>query len=229
MNIETIDKEIEHFTQLFFHDIAQRLEYNVALIEKYSLIVPRENYTLISDFLATTFKKFYSFDPNFKTPFLEKLYNDVTSLEKMLRSITYSKNDIKQIFETKFLSSSTSITEFREELNLLKHDYSTQVQEIHSRLQRDINKLIAIYKERFEEIFHEEYEYFYTTLLSVLNSRTYYLDKVMWIEANASMSIHKHLPENIYNTRDYLHYVMGVIHPYSEKYKTYELALRIYK
>lgn len=229
MDIETIDKEIENFTELFFDDIAKRVDYNVALIEKYSLIVPHDNYTLLSDFLATTYKKFYSFDSNFKTPFLEKLYNDMSSFEKIYQSVKFTKNDINHIFETKFLNSSASITKFKQELELLKHDYSAQVQEIYKRLEQDIHKLIAIYKERFKEIFLEEYKYFFNAVLSILNSKTFYFDKALWIEANSSLHIMKHLPKNIYNTRDYLHYIISIIHPYSDKYKTYEIALRMYK
>jgi hypothetical protein len=229
MDIKTIENEINNFNKKFFYETSVTVSDSIALIENNKFIIPKENYALVTELLNTTLKKFYSFDSSFKTPLLSKLDKDTVYLHQLYNKLQYSQNDIRNIFDTKFIYNSPTLSKLQYELNSLKQDYATPSQKLYKRFDKDLDKLLSIYFKKFSELFNEEKKYFQKTLLSILNSRTFYFDKLFWQAANRSTLIHKHLPKNINSTKTYIKYIMSIIHPYSDKFKALELALRIYK
>jgi len=100
------------------------------------------------------------------------------------------------------------------------------------RLTLDFKELKAIYYDYFNEIFNNKKTELLKTILKILNSKVYYLDKLIWLEAESSSIVKKHLTNllasNKANSKNYLLYMLSKTRPDTQKHKNIQLYLRIY-
>lgn len=233
MDIDTIRDEVSNFSQEFFQETSETIDKCVDFINEYDLYVPKENYTIVIGFLNSTLNNFKRMDASFMSSTLEKLSNDVKVLKELLISV--KKVRIKELFETKFINTVPSIIALEKEIMTLKGvtQKTTEDIDLINKHMLDLKYLIRVYYDVFSEVIYEDKKYVKESLLEVLNSKTFYYDKVLWIEANNSEVVPikyvnpQHI--NILNTKDFLLHTTGLMQPYSQEYKYLQSCLRIYK
>jgi len=235
MDTNVIEDEIYSFNALFFQEIEGIVNENLDFIEINKLNVPKENYTIVTDFLLKTLKKFRVLDSKSMSDTLKKLAYDIELLQsKNILLEEYIKN-IKDIFKNKFLITSPLLSSLAKNLVRLKRleDKTDEDEQEIDYISSDFAQLKKIYYELFYEIFLEDIDTFREGLLTSLNSKAFYFDKILWIEAAKSIVITKHFQvlklSNKLNTKDYLLYTTELMRPYTKEYKYLQSCLRIYK
>jgi len=235
MNLTIIEEEIYKFNKDFFYDISQIAEQCIDFTEQNHLHIPKENYTIVGNFLAATLKSFRVIDSTFMSPTLKKISKDVKTLQNLCDSVSNETQNLREIFESEFIKSSPSFSSFAREVLRVQ---SIRIPSDEDRKERKklsimMIELKAIYYKLFEEIFNEDKKYFLSLLKQALNSKTYYFDKLLWHEASKSNVITKHFQilkiKNALNTKDYLLYTTGLMRPYTKEYQYLQSCLRIYK
>jgi hypothetical protein len=197
--------------------------------------MPKENYTIVGEFLQSTLKNFRILDSTFMSSTLKKLDVDIKYLQNLYNETVENSKNIKNIFDLKFITSSPSFSRFSKEfLKVQSIKNPTDKQRIEKKkLSSMFVELKEAYYSTFEEIFKDDKKYFLESLMLSLNSKTYYFDKLLWREAESSIVITKHFQvlkiKNKLNTRDYLLYTTGLMRPYTKEYQYLQSCLRIYK
>lgn len=203
--------------------------------EQNYLHIPKENYTIVGDFLTTTLKSFRVIDSTFMSSTLKKTAKDVKTLQKLCDGISDETQNLREIFESEFIKSSSSFSSFAREVLRVQSikNPSDKDKEQRRRLSIMLVELKAIYYKAFEEIFNEDKKYFLSLLKQTLNSKTYYFDRLLWQEVSKSNVITKHFQilkiKNALNTKDYLLYTTDLMRPYTKEYQYLQSCLRIYK
>ncbi len=95
-------------------------------------------------------------------------------------------------------------------------------------------QLKKIYFNSFERSFREDKNYVFSGILKTLNTKTYYLEKLLWLEVSQSEILLNSLKEiqvdkEFIDSKIYITYKLSVIMPYSEDYKYLQKCLRIFK
>ena len=143
--------------------------------------------------------------------------------------------DTKNIFESQFISHSPMFTNFAKailELSELPNKTSEEVLYL-KKLKKDFIKLKEIYFDIFEELFAEERKGYLFALKSGMNTKSYYFDKLLWKEADASMTIVKHFSirklDGKLNTKDYILFTTAIMRPYTDEYRYLQNCLKVFK
>ncbi len=227
MDLTTIEDEIYKFSKDFFYDASIATDEGLSFIEDNQLYLPKENYTIVGTFLSNTVKNFRVLDSTFMNSTLKKLDNDIKHLQHLLDETIANTQNIQDVFEKEFIRSSKSLTNFSREILKAKKISTRRA------LTKMLQELKTIYYQEFEEIFIDDKKYFILSLMKILNSKTYYFDKLIWKEASKSNVITKHFQllkiKNRLNTKDYLLYTTGLMRPYTKEYQYLQSCLRIYK
>lgn len=235
MDLTIIQEEVYKFNGDFFSEIAAVTEECLNFIEHNHLHEPKENYTIVGDFLHNTLKSFRILDSTFMSLTLKKIDSDIKYLQTLYDETIENSQNIKNIFESGFITSSPSFSRFAREvmkIQAIRNPTDEQRKE-KKKLSAMLAELKNIYYTVFEEIFRDDKKYFLESLMISLNSKTYYFDKLLWREAASSMVITKHFQvlkiKNKLNTKDYLLYTTGLMRPYTKEYQYLQSCLRIYK
>ncbi|WP_373004534.1 hypothetical protein [Sulfurimonas sp.] len=235
MDLTIIEEEVYIFNREFFFEISETTEKCLNFIEQNHLYIPKENYTIVGEFLHNTLKNFRILDSTFMSPTLKKIDSDIKYLQTLYDETIEDSKNIKNIFELEFITSSPSFSRFAREVlkaQAVSNPNDEQRKE-RKKLSAMLIELKDIYYSTFEEIFKDDKKYFLESLMLSLNSKTYYLDRLLWKEAESSIVITKHFQvlkiKNKLNTRDYLLYTTGLMRPYTKEYQYLQSCLRIYK
>lgn len=235
MNLTIIEEEVYKFNREFFSEISYTTEECLDFIEQNYLHTPKENYTIVGEFLSNTLRNFRILDSTFMSQTLKKINSDVKYLKTLYDATIEDSRNIKDIFESEFITSSASFSNFAKEIIKVQNirNPTDEDRKEKKRVSALLLELKEVYYKTFQEIFKDDKKYFLESLMLCLNSKIYYLDKLLWSEASASMVITKHFQvlkiKNKLNTRDYLFYTTGLMRPYTKEYRYLQSCLRIYK
>lgn len=65
MDYKTIEDEIHNFSAMYFADIAYYTEFNLSFITKNNLLISKQNYTFLIEYLNKTLTTFETLDKQF--------------------------------------------------------------------------------------------------------------------------------------------------------------------
>ncbi len=232
MNITTIENEISAFTDEYFEEIQIIAGDYIRFIQKNELYEPKENYTILFKYLSTLFNHLKSIDSAVIDSTLSKLYIDFEYIYELHANLKINTLDLKVIFQKKFIYKSTVLRVLEKEINRYKNIVNISLEEKKALKQytQEYEQLQDIYFRYFEDTFTEEKKYFLSILLDILNTKTFYLDKLLWMQVSKSdlimrrLNMHKKI-----NSKIYLTYKLTVILPYSKDYEYFQKCLRIFK
>ena len=235
MTIEMIENEIAAFGDKFFDDYFELVDINLDFIEEHELYEPKKNYFITYDFLMTTIRHFTNLDVRFMHGTFQKLNRDVQILHKQYEKIVANEERVEEIFKNSFLRKSPLFKEIYDELISLQKgvtldEYERETKEI---LKDHYSALEEIYKEYFVEDFLTLNKEFLVSIRKILNTKLYYLDRLLWIHANRSEVILHSLKtlkiENDIDSKKYIAYRLSVSLPYTENYKYLQKCIRTYR
>ena len=235
MDISIIEDEVSYFCADFFQDAVDEVEEGINFIEDNELEVPKENYTILPEFLNTILQRFRVLDSNFVSPLLDKVSSDMRTIQKILVPLRKHSANIPELFNTEFIDASEVLSDLKSDLNNQRIRAKGNI-ELKNRLlesEERYEKLKKIYFEVFNEMFYEDREYYIGSLLYILNSKAFYCDKLIWQEANESNFIKKHFQvqkiATVLNSKNYLLHATSLMRPYTSEYEYYQSCIRIYK
>jgi len=215
----SIDEEISDFVQELYIKIEEIAKKELYFIEINRLIIPKENYLFLFDFLDSLLNSFIKIDYEIETPLIKKLYQDIKLIQKLHHNYKDIHLDMYQIFNKRFLHYSNI-------LRYLKRNLTDQ------KTRDDYKKLKLLYYEKFLNQLEYKRKENSMMLLSVLNSKIFYFDRLIWKEANKSFKIEKYLDiigiQYSVNSKEYLGFrLKDEIN--SKNYLYLEKCLRVYK
>lgn len=234
MNADQIKNEVKFFNDNFFREDFQLIDEGFKLINGYVLKEPRKNYLFTFEFLSSTFNNFVSLDYQFASSTLVKLNKDVKQVHERYEEKKKNLENAHEAFET-FLNSNSLFIEIKNRLDELSgrgslSDYDNETKEI---LTRHHCELKAIYFDYFKNDFFKRHRYVLKSLKTVLNSKTYYYEKLLWRDASSSENINRkfkllHIEKSI-NSYGYLLERLKIALPYTQESQYLEKCLRIYR
>ena len=235
MDITIIEDEVSYFCADFFEEATIEVEEGIDFLEDNELEVPKENYTVLPNFLNTIIQRFRVLDSNFVSPLLEKVRKDMRTIQKILIPLKEHSKDIPKLFEEEFIPSSEVLSDLQKDLNdqRIRARGNADLKQRLDESEERYNKLKDIYYEVFSEMFYEDKKYYIESLSLILNSKAFYCDKLLWKEANESNFIKKHFQvqkiSTVLNSKNYLLHATSLMRPYTKEYEYYQSCIRIYK
>lgn len=234
MNIDQIKNEVKFFNDNFFREDFELIDNGFYIIDGYGLKEPRKNYLFTFEFLNSTFKHFFSLDYQFASSTLVKLNKDINQVYKHYEDKKKYQDNIDEVFEL-FLKSNTLFIEMKTRLDKLEgnrslNDYDNETKDIFT---NHYTELKAIYFDYFKSNFFESYRYVLNSLKVVLNSKSYYYEKLLWRDAATSENINRKFKllhmQNSINSYSYLLERLKLALPYTDESQYLEKCLRIYR
>ena len=235
MNYKTIEDEVYKFCEIYFKELADVAEDNAHFVDDHNLRIPKENYAILNKFLQKTLQNFKILDPTYSTKTLNKLALDLAQLNEFYIAIEKKSRDIKSIFEKKFIPKSPTLINFAKAiLDFADLPDKTSDELIYiKKMKQDYIQLKKVYESIFEETFSDDKKHYLLTLKGAINSKSYYFDKLLWKEADESLTIVKHfsirkLDEKL-NSKDYILFTTALMRPYTDEYRYLQDCLKVFK
>jgi len=235
MTIKKIEDEIAQFNDKYFSSYFELVNINMDFIEAHDLYRPKSNYLLTYEFVTATIRHFTNLDFRFMSATFEKLNRDVSILYKQYERLKEHEKNVADIFDKSFVKRSPLLQEIYDAiLDLQKGSkldaYEQETKEI---LNTHFNELKEIYHDYFIEDFLFLNREFILSVEMILNTKIYYLDRLLWIHTKESPIIMHALKvakmgDNMSSKR-YLEYRLSVSLPYSDNYRYLQKCVRIYK
>ena len=236
MDIENIEDEIYDYCDFYFKDINEIIEDEMELIEANNLLQPKDNFITLFDYLNKVVGYFKNLDNAIMDGTLRKIYIDVNYLYKIYEKKKESSEDVRKIFENKFLKKSEAFKVLDTEISKYDEnsDITSEERIDYEKLINNREELMDVYFEAFEYIFTTERKYNLHMLLSIINTKIYFLDKFLWNEVSHSKVIMRNLREVEKNdeglsSENYIKHRLKIMMPYSKEYLYLEKCLKVYK
>ena len=236
MDINNIEDEIYEFSTLYFKDVHETVEDGIEFISSNDLFQPKINHVITIEYLFTVINHFKNLDYSIMCDTLKKLHTDVEVLHKLYTKKQEFLLDIDDLFKKKFVKKSKIMTTLASEIIKYQKakNLSYDEESVYKRLIQDYKELKAIYYFHFQNILTDEKRFYLGSMLSILNTKTYYLDELLWLRVPDSDIIMRSLKElkiedNKINSKIYLKHRLQVIIPYSADYQYLKKCLKVYK
>jgi len=235
MNIDTIIDEIAEINDAYFNEILEVIDDIFNFMDDNSLIEPKKNYLILFNFLNTTVNHFKNLDYEFASETLNKLHKNINILHKIYQTQISHQNTLNEIFQNNVFTKIPIFKEMKKEIldienNGLMDNYDIETISI---IKNQYQELKKIYFEYFKDDYMEQNNYIIGSLKTILNSKLYYLDQLLWIEVNKSTTIIRSLKaikiKNNISSKSYIKYRLSVALPYTSDYEYLKKCLRIYK
>ena len=231
MNLDILNKEIETFVSVFLKKDIDIIEESTNFSLRNNLHIPKENYLLLMNFLNITLNDFTLIDRDFMSNTLKKIHTDIVTTQTIHKTLSLYKNSVKDLFHTKFTSHSKILNSLEKELEYIRSRAAKTT--LVTKYTSDLENFKKFYLYIFSQYINKQINILLKKILVILNTKIYYLDKLLWIEANNSIAISHYFKtlkkSNKLNTKDYILYTTAPMMPSTNKYKYLQSCLRIYK
>ena len=218
-----IEDESEEFLQSFFSEEISLCTYHMELIEENSFFVPYKNHIKMKTLIDKIFRLLKSYDEEFSSKTLLRLQKNIDYIWFKRREFDEKSTSVKQIFLKKTIMHSDILHFLKSQIILLKkkRDLSDLLKKQLDRLESDFDRLKQYYYQDFYDYFLEYKISLAEEFAQILNTYVFYFEKIMWEDAKSSKQIRKQFKKlNIkgLDTKHFVAYQLGIMHPYSNEY-----------
>ena len=235
MKIEAIKQEIQMFIQEYFKEEQTLINSYQEFIKKYNIIEPRENYTLAFEYLNSLINQVKDSDYDTINITTFKMHREVNQIHIFLMTLEQKSLLLEELFLKKVMPKSKlfqliedEITKYKEMPNLTNNEHKTL-----KLYQKDLREIYQIYFDLFLQSFHKNYQYYMLHVSQVLNTKIFYLDKLLWSQISSAKNFRQRLriptQQKYLGSRFYILHKLKIILPYSKEYKYLQICLRIFK
>lgn len=175
---------IQNFNDEYFNDEYEVLKFNINFLESNGFAYQTKvDYMKLNRFIAAAFSTIESNDIQIIDSLLTKFYKDIIFLNNFYKIFLDKSKDVAGIFKHHFLKSLGGMEGLYTILNkkAQKNEPLPNEEEW-----RDFEDYV---KEAFINEFKKEKDKYDENLRSIINTKTYYFDKLMWGEAKNSASL----------------------------------------
>ena len=233
MSFDTVMEDVENFVTSIFRESLSIIDKNIDFIEENKLRTPKEDYVYALKYLNATISNFTNLDHTFSSNTLRKLQRDAKNILQQYKIHESLSKNIDEILETKFLKKVPIYLAMQKELSFVKNSDGSNFQYMNL-IKTQYKKLKTIYLERAKEEMLKQNISILEELKYILNIKVYYLDKMLWLEAQQSEVIMRSLRSidktKFINSKIYMQHRLSIDLPYSDDFKYMENCLkRTYK
>lgn len=221
MNIDVIQEEISEFNDNLFNNFHTIISDQLDFIEENDLTEPKKNYVFAYRYLMNTIEYFYNLDEKFSDATFIKLHKDTKIIYKQLKSMDMFLEN-KDEFVNQFLKTAKILQDINE-----TYENGDEKKEHY----KQIRILYEIY---YSQNYDDTMDHIFSSLKHILNSKLYYLDRMLWENVmNSEYIVHflfnlKINIENGMSSKKYLSYKHKVDIPYTDEYAYLTDCLRIF-
>ena len=164
----------------FFNDEYEVLRFNINFLESNGFVYQTKiNYMLLNRFVSAAFNTIQANDIHVIDGLLAKFYKDVIFLNQFFKQFTEKSKDVTHIFKYAFVKANGGLESLYAKLNP-----STS-----SPKEEELEHFELYLKEEFLHCFTQERDEYGEALKRIINTKTYYFDKLLWFEARKSYAI----------------------------------------
>jgi len=209
MNIEEIHLQINGFIAKYFSDAYEVVECELLFMEENGLYHSNVNYVELYEYVQTAIVNFKMKDEELLNPLLLKLYDDVNSSLDYVAKIEKNSATPAAIFKGHFLQNFVGYQKMKK--NFIEAKESRNISKVKI-YKNEIEQINMIYKDYFLQHFSREKSYIVDSLYLVINSKIYYLNRLLWLRINDSELLQHYFEsielKNIHNLKSYIQYRM---------------------
>lgn len=223
MELDTVLDDVAEYNDKMFQNTLDVIDENLEFIEANELFEPKANYIFVLTYLEHTIRHFVNLDRDFLEGTLKKVHRDVENLNKLYNAINDSLSNTEK-YKNAFLKS----------VPMLKSIKSNM--ENNPNRQEHYTKISELYESCYIRNFIEQKIYILSSLKSILNTKIYYLDSMLWLHALKSEDIVRYLKisskidiSDGMNSKKYIKFRQKVDLPYTEEYTYLGQCLRIFR
>lgn len=179
---------IQKFNDEYFNDEYEVLKFNINFLESNGFAYQTKiDYMKLNRFIAAAYNTIESNDIQVIDSLLSKFYKDIIFLNSFYKNFLEKAKDINSVFKHSFLKTCGGI----EGLYLLLNKKETSKGgKKETPLSEEEKSAFEDYvKETFANEFKKEWDDYGHHMRSIINTKTYYFDKLLWNEAKKSTAI----------------------------------------
>lgn len=179
---------IEDFTQTYFNDEYEVLKFNINFLESNGFAYQKKvDYMKLNRFIAAAYNTIGANDVQAIDGLISKFYKDIVFLNNFYKSFLEKSKDISIVFKYHFLKSVGELDGLHTRLSEKEAKRTGKMEHLQNDEERA--EFGAYIKEQFFREFKKERDGYAENLRSIINTKTYYFDKLLWNEAKKSASI----------------------------------------
>ncbi|MDD4505241.1 MAG: hypothetical protein PHE60_02575 [Sulfurospirillaceae bacterium] len=172
---------VQNFNDEFFNDEYEVLKFNINFLESNGFAYQTKiDYMKLNRFIAAAYNTIESNDIQVIDALISKFYKDVVFLNSFYKNFLEKSKDAESVFKHFFLKFVGGMSEL---YNLLSEKEKQKLSEEECAAFEDY------IKEEFINEFKKERDDYEQHLRSIINTKTYYFDKLLWSEAKNSPAI----------------------------------------
>lgn len=171
---------IQNFNDEYFSDEYEVLKFNINFLESNGFAYQSKvDYMKLNRFIAAAYSTIESNNNKVIDSLLSKFYKDIIFLNTFYKKFLEKSKDIHSVFKHFFLKPMGGMEGVYSYVNKEKKPASALNEEEWLAFQEYV-------KETFVQEFKKEWDEYDKLLRSIINTKTYYFDKLLWSEAKKS-------------------------------------------
>jgi len=179
---------IQSFTDDYFNDEYEVLRFNINFLESNGFTYQTKiDYMKLNRFVSAAFNTIQSNDMQAIDVLVSKFYKDIIFLNNFYKIFLDKSCDVYAVFKHQFLKEYGSIEQFY--LFFHAEEGKKKTQEKKPPTKEEITLFEEYIREEFRIFFLKEVQSYGDELRTIINTKMYYFDKLLWSEAKKSLSI----------------------------------------
>lgn len=174
------------FLNDYFSDEYEILKFNINFLESNGFEYQEQiDYMKLNRFISASYNTIQANDFQVIDVLLSKFYKDIVYLNNFYKRFIEKSKDPIVIYKSSFLKTYGGLKTIAKKL--LDQEDSKLAKAEPS--QEELAQLDEFLKGQFDLEFDKDFRYFKDNLRLIINTKTYYFDKLLWTEARKSQSI----------------------------------------
>lgn len=183
----TIEAIVDNFIDDFFSDEYEIVRFNINFLENNNFQYQTKiDFMKLNRFLASALNTIKSNDPHIIDGLLVKFYKDIVYLNDFYKNFLTKSKDSESTYKHKFLKSVGSVEGIFVDITKDERKVGEKPRAPKAGELEEIEKFM---KDTFAKSFEKSTAYYSEELRRIINTKTYYFDKLLWSEAKKSQSI----------------------------------------
>jgi hypothetical protein len=183
----TLETIIDNFIDDFFSDEYEIVRFNINFLENNNFQYQTKiDFMKLNRFIASALNTIKSNDPHIIDGLIVKFYKDIVYLNDFYKEFLIKSKDAENVYKHKFLKTVGSIEGVFVELT---KDERKAGEKPRPPKNGELAEIEAFLKDTFSKHFDKASKYYSEELKRIINTKTYYFDKLLWSEAKRSIPI----------------------------------------
>ena len=179
---------VQNFNDEYFNDEYEVLKFNINFLESNGFAYQTKiDYMKLNRFIAAAYNTIESNDIQVIDSLLSKFYKDIIFLNSFYKNCHEKSKDIGSVYKHSFLRAFGGLEGLYSTLNKEKEEKAGKKETKPNA--EEWSAFEDYVKETFVSEFKKEWEEYDQHIRSIINTKTYYFDKLLWNEAKKSTAI----------------------------------------